>query len=468
MLYTMYMLRDSIARITGLNAQMKEDTKVEFLVSYREKFYNFAYDICLMLLEASVHMNNRTLSNKYYTVKNAISDAIKAKTIIELKEVITKITDEFKEFDYSDFNTNNFNSVIQDYRYKIRCNLPYEIENKDNVIIKGIFQAIKNDSNDRNITMFYPACSDGENIETVKTVFENNNLKIYGIEPNDYKLTIAKRKFTRVVKGELRGARIQNNAFDILYVEPNILLDVNQNNPYSIKKIEKDRISEMFKYLRTDGIMIICMPHTRLWRDTSSMLSKYLKNINIYKIDGKDFDDAGMIYIVGKKDVNTEPRQEEYSKLRKLYDINNVKSFTYDIEEGIYKLPKQYIDIEIFKGSQLDIEEIDDILLKSNLMTQYFEKQRAEKLNEITKNPLLPFNIGQLGLVLTSGCLDGIVEEDADHCHLIKGRVSKQVITSEDDEEDEDTSDEMELVETTVNKVEINVLLPNGEFKTLA
>ena len=72
--------------------------------------------------------------------------------------------------------------------------------------------------------------------------------------------------------------------------------------------------------------------------------------------------------------------------------------------------------------------------------------------------------IGLLGLVLTSGCLDGIVEEKDGNCHLIKGRVSKQVIQTETNIR----QGLNEVTETTVNKVEINVLLPNGEFKTLA
>ena len=111
----------------------------------------------------------------------------------------------------------------------------------------------------------------------------------------------------------------------------------------------------------------------------------------------------------------------------------------------------------------MDLEEVEQIIEKSSLMNKMWENQRVEKLDETIKNPLLPFNIGQLGLVLTSGCLDGIVDEGDGHSHLIKGRVSKQIVETETD-----TEKGIEITETTVNKVEINVLLPNGEFKVLA
>lgn len=68
-----------------------------------------------------------------------------------------------------------------------------------------------------------------------------------------------------------------------------------------------------------------------------------------------------------------------------------------------------------------------------------------------------------IGLVLTSGCLDGIIEEDDGHRHLIRGRVSKQKTT-----ESEYSAHQSEITTITSNKVEINVLLPNGEYKILA
>jgi hypothetical protein len=96
-------------------------------------------------------------------------------------------------------------------------------------------------------------------------------------------------------------------------------------------------------------------------------------------------------------------------------------------------------------------------------MNKVWDSQKAEKLEENIKNPLLPFNIGQIGLVLTSGCLDGLVNEADGGCHLIKGRVSKKTQKTEFR-----NNHTIEVTETTVNRVEINVLLPNGEFKTLA
>ena len=42
-------------------------------------------------------------------------------------------------------------------------------------------------------------------------------------------------------------------------------------------------------------------------------------------------------------------------------------------------------------------------------MDSFWEK--SINIEKQSTRPLLPFNMGQIGLVLTSGCLDGVVEE---------------------------------------------------------
>ena len=289
-------------------------------------------------------------------------------------------------------------------------------------------------------------------------------VKIYGNE-SSYSfdgLSKAKEKLYKVVKGPLKGSRIQNNSFDIIFVDPIIDNDYNIYAPFQ-NKGEKKYISEMYKYLRDDGIFILQIPFYRLYKGLCASLSKALNNIQIFKSHIDDFDKYGIIYIIGQKNVSNFIKEDEYKKLRRCYNIENIKNF-YDMNFKSYDLKQQFIDIELFKGSLLDIDEIKTMFEQSKMLENSFNSQKIKKTDEDIRKPLLPFNIGQLGLVLTSGCLDGIVEEKDGNCHLIKGRVSKQVIQTETNIR----QGLNEVTETTVNKVEINVLLPNGEFKTLA
>jgi hypothetical protein len=83
----------------------------------------------------------------------------------------------------------------------------------------------------------------------------------------------------------------------------------------------------------------------------------------------------------------------------------------------------------------------------------------------LDKRPLLPLNIGQVGLIGGSGYINGLIECDTPH--VIKGRIVKERIT----DETENRNSEDELISTTVretiaNKMIFNVLTPRG-FKSL-
>jgi hypothetical protein len=96
-------------------------------------------------------------------------------------------------------------------------------------------------------------------------------------------------------------------------------------------------------------------------------------------------------------------------------------------------------------------------------MSTFWNDQKIQTAEENAKNPLLPFNTGQLGLVLTSGCLDGIIDEGNGYSHIVKGRVVKKT-----EKENDNIGEDIELTETTSNRVEINVIMPDGTHKILA
>lgn len=456
MLFSMFTIKDTVTRIDNLQKQIKPTTKIEELSTYKNKFYVFAYDLALGLGEAYFSTGRDLFNSLHSIIMQEITEVQKASSLDDFKLASNAIVSRFKDFDY-EWDRCDYSSKAELFINDSKNKRQYALSSSR--ALAAIVKSIKVPIN-RDITLFYPDCNQADNIDAFNLV--SDNLLAYGNEANEMFLPEAKRKMHKVVKGGLKGSRIQNNAFDIVYCQPQVLYEFDPNDFFFNKRVEKSYISDMFKYLRNDGIMVITMPCTRLFKDVCSMLAKQLKNIQVFKTGEVDFDSIGLIHIVGQKDPVKEPRSEEYSKLRRLFDYNHISTIN-DIEEFEYILPRVNTVIETFKGSALDLDEIESIVDNSSLIDKMLESQKVQKLDENIKHPLLPFNIGQLGLVLTSGCLDGIVDEGDGFKHLIKGRVSKYTMEVEND-----TDKGVEVTETTVNKVEINVLLPNGEFKVLA
>lgn len=453
---SMFYIKDAITRLKTLRGQIKETTKEEDLDIFKMKFNAVAYDLQLAVGEANFTLDNAIYIDRMYQNNNGfILAAQGSESIDEFMRAVDDILAQFEDYDYEVYFLDDLKTPALDLMSNVRERSLDNYFSLESVLKSSIDVAPK-----REISLFYPDCSSGFAMTAFDAI--DHEIISYGSEANDYRLSDAKQVMTKVVKGSLKGSRIQNNAFDILYCQPQIKYDMDKYDKFYLKRTEKTYISEMFKYLRNDGVMIIAMPYFRLYKDMCSMLSKQLKNISLFEANPIDYSNAGMIYIIGQKDPSKEIRQEEYEKLREIYDYRKIKRY-HDLDTVKYTLPRSKIYIDLFKGSALDLEEAQYIVDNSPLLERVFNSQRVRKNDENIKNPLLPFNIGQIGLVLTSGCLDGVVDEGDGHKHLIKGRVTKYTTETEIS-----NSSSVEITETIVNKVEISVLMPDGNFKVFA
>lgn len=445
MFFAKYILKDRINKLGKLEKQIKE-TQEEFDIELQRTYANI-YDVRLALEECVSGYSKSTLYNLMLNmVKQVNRDLGNVTTAIELKEKITSILDLFDDFNYQE----HYNSDLT-YSYLSLSN----IRGVDTLALTPLEKEIEKAT--RDVSLFEPACSTGDSFQYLA----NEKLKCYGIEAtND--ASRAKEYATKVVRGEIKGSRIKNDAFDFVIAKCNIYPTLNDNMKMNaIAKQEKDFMYNINRYLRPGGIVLFVIPHYRVYKDIAEHLAKSYDNIKVYKSTGAYWQEKKYVYIYGQKARVKGLNEESYEALRKCYNPDLLEELPEDLNLG-YNLPSKYIDIDLFRGSVLDMEELHHLVNNSGAMDDFFESQKIEKIGESSTKPLLPFNIGQLGLVLTSGCLDGVIDEGDGHYHLVKGKVSKK------SEVEGSVSDGvLEESETISNRVEINVMLPNGEFKTL-
>ena len=123
------------------------------------------------------------------------------------------------------------------------------------------------------------------------------------------------------------------------------------------------------------------------------------------------------------------------------------------METEHYVLPEQEKNVDLFKGAVFNLGELKRQLAMSKSMDFLFERS---SLDSREKRPLLPLNVGQVGLIGGSGLINGYI--DCENPHILKGRIIKEIKKSDNG----DT-----ISETHVNKMVFNVLTPQG-FKSLA
>lgn len=249
------------------------------------------------------------------------------------------------------------------------------------------------------------------------------------------------------------NSRFTNNAFDILVYMPRYtsaarFTGINQN---IIEQYELARLRIINKYLRCDGLLQFIIPYFRIDHQIAFYLAKNFKDIQILKINQR------FCEITAIKSSNDELNREGYDLLLNYYlsletQSNNEKQLK---DHGLYRLPQHALSIDMFRGSKITDEALKGVLSRSKCLESINESD-YEKTT--THHPLLPFNTGQIGLILASGCLDGIIEEDETHCHLIKGRVYQREVRRHEEDK---------IIVNRFNQVQINALTPDGTFVTI-
>ena len=230
---------------------------------------------------------------------------------------------------------------------------------------------------------------------------------------------------------------------------------------------EDIQITNSIRYLKPGGVFILNLPFYDISPNFRLFLAKNLKDIQIFKCTDPLLDSyidtcrdtLKYVTIIGTKQLNTS-YSDEFNRLSRIKyeDLKDYLDYSYTIN-----LPDE--EIKIFRGSILDKSELDEVILTDGLYEDFY-KTINEHIEEEDKSPLLPFNIGQIGLILSSGSLDGIVEEGNGVCHVIKGMTIKETDTVTE-QSTENGRIMTQSTDTVRNKVQITALGADGTFYNL-
>lgn len=464
MLLAMFTLKDSISRFLFLKKTLekqKDKPKEDF------NFINITNNIkdCYIDFKNALEELRYLQQNSYYVDKSVINSAYailpvlktsinNAKTLEEYINAISIVTVLLEEVPNSFFENPGAGNFGTFGTYNIEdCCL---METSKKIICDAIKPPVE-----RNFTMLNVLTRDGSDASSIKANFKN--MELYGIDCTQNIETRYKENFTRLIYGPLKGSVINHDTFDIVFSIPQIDYDKNYSN--LIAKREKDYIQKSIQYLRFGGTLILGLPFFRYYRDICILLSKNFSNIQLFRVNSDINSSINTIcYFVGTRRKNNKNIDENiYNRLRHISeDLDNITNNSKELQE--ITLPKGFLEIKKFKGSVINDEELDNFYNQSNSKLKFWREQTLDTLNQ-EKHPLLPFNVGQIGLVLTSGILDGIVDEGDGFYHVVKGRVVHKT-----DNFNEITAERnsIEINETTTNRVEINAFLPDGTYKKLA
>lgn len=385
----------------------------------------------------------------------------------ELVEYSVKLSNSVKAFNLMTPNYEKFCAVLSDYLAKLPIT---EAKTTNAAIIGRLMSSVKMGyyptdiehvkyleqgiefPEDITVNLFDPCCGCGL---ALRTLARENNCLTYGVELDKHRAEEALTRLDRVGFGSYFRSRISNEVFHLMLLNSPYLSVMTEggNNSRSEKRFLIDSIS----HLLYGGLLIYIIPYYRLTSDICRVLCDNFEDLTVWKFIGDEFKKFKQIAVMGKR-IKRRDGSNLVSDLA-LFALNPDKiSELSELPKNRYTLPKIERKVDLFKGAEFNVAELAEQLSKSNSFSRLFEKS---KLDSEIRRPLLPLNIGQVGLIGGSGLINGLVECDTPH--IIKGRIVKEnTITKEDNMNNKGETIGETIYETRSNKMIFNLLTPQG------
>jgi hypothetical protein len=230
------------------------------------------------------------------------------------------------------------------------------------------------------------------------------------------------------------------------------------NNTRSEKRFLVDSLS----HIMYGGLMIYIIPYYRLTVDICRVLCDNFDDLSVWKFMGDEFKRFKQVAVMGTRCKRCDGSDMVSELASSVLEPDTIQELA-DLPENRYQLPAKPMKVAVFKGAEFNVAELAEQLKKSTSFSRLFEKN---KLDSEVKRPLLPLNLGQVGLIGGSGLINGLVECGTPH--IIKGRsVKESAVRAEENENSKGEVISTTLTEVRSNKMIFNILTPDG-FRSLS
>ena len=253
--------------------------------------------------------------------------------------------------------------------------------------VKMMKNALKFPENKVNI--FDPCCGCGLALEALAL---GTDSVTYGTEIDEARGKEAETRLDRVGFGSFFHSRISSEAFHVLFLNPPYLNVIGEGGVKA--RSEKRFLVESIHHLMPGGVIMYIVPYYRLTYDICRVLCDNFGDISVYRFLDSEFSKFKQIVVFGIK-KKKEDGSDEAEKLSQFAMLPERIPMIDTLDTEIYSVPEVEKNVEVFKGANFNLGELQRQLAKSKSINMFFEKS---KIDAIEKRPLLPLNIGQVGV----------------------------------------------------------------------
>ncbi len=279
-----------------------------------------------------------------------------------------------------------------------------------------------------------PCCGEGEALERVNVATQGSTrLVTHGVELEQERAKVAQSVLDHVLVGDSLKARAKGK-YGGLYLNP----------PYDQADGSRLELAFLWHWQRSllpGGVLVYVVPEKYL-SEYEATLTAHFERLTIFRFPDAHYDAFKQVVVVGTKRLHT-------ASPGRLPDVKG------DLSRGCvhYAVP------ECKEPPQLYLSGQDPELLVQEARAKGCWTRAWDLLSPPDPQafrPLLPLRKGHLALMMASGLLNNCVIESQGKRLLVRGRVKKDVLVLEEEDDNGTKHIERELLKTEVTALDLD------------
>lgn len=273
-----------------------------------------------------------------------------------------------------------------------------------------------------------PCVGDGA---AFQTILDGTTALSYGIELDAYRAEQARKLDIEVVHGNTLEVQCRVDSLAFLYLNPPYDFEVGKTNN---QRMEVVFLRHTGRWIMPGVVLFFIIPQRQL-AGCARTLAEHFENIRIYRLTAPESIKYNQVAVLAvRRKRHNRLRDDLLSsaahQMEQMSEQNNLPALP-DTAEVLYRVPAS--SPAAFNHQGLPVDEIEDKVLESLAYRQVRRVLLRERCT-VRGRPLTPLHGGHVGLLCTSGMLNGVFG-DGERRHIATWQ-SRKYTTSWQEEED--------------------------------
>jgi 16S rRNA G966 N2-methylase RsmD len=293
-------------------------------------------------------------------------------------------------------------------------------------------------------------------------------VETYGIELDKDRAREAKRKLKKVLNCDaLYETRITNNAFDLLFLNPPYDWETKENETDSLRT-EMIFLQYHLRYLNSKGVLVYIIPFKSLKHTYRHFLR--FKDLRILAFPEELYKQFKQVVVIGKATAfagkeRLDANRKMLTNIIKLVDQETAYESLWTTESilrsgeyrPLYEVETNDVELKTFTSTRIDPEDALPLIENSQVYVEFERQLKVKKVEDI--RPLSILRNGHLAMLLASGMINGVLENDK-YKFIVKGNIKSFMQQDELEEEDENIQRQLftKKYQVQVRALDLNAL----------